>query len=90
MPARPARGYVVMPGGLTRVASGPDQRVISMQMGGSSKDTWVLTDGAVNPVTLLAGADGQFHPVRGDERLASRTVEKPVLVRPLQRTRPTT
>ncbi len=70
-----ARGYVVMPGGLTRVASGPDQRVISMQMGGSSKDTWVLTDGAVNPVTLLAGADGQFHPVRGDERLASRTVE---------------
>ena len=32
-------GYVVMPGGLTRVASAGDARIISMQRGGSSKDT---------------------------------------------------
>lgn len=35
-------GYVVMPGGLTRVATGADSRIIAMQRGGSSKDTWVL------------------------------------------------
>jgi uncharacterized circularly permuted ATP-grasp superfamily protein len=31
-----------MPGGLTRVASVPDSRIVSMQKGGGSKDTWVL------------------------------------------------
>lgn len=45
-------GYVVMPGGLTRVATGPDARVISMQRGGSSKDT----RGAGEP------ARGEFQP----------------------------
>ena len=35
------KGYVVMPGGLTRVATGADARVITMQQGGGSKDTWV-------------------------------------------------
>ncbi len=38
-------GYRVMPGGLTRVAGGDDSRVIAMQRGGRSKDTWVLSDG---------------------------------------------
>lgn len=42
--------YVVMPGGLTRVA-GEDQerRGISMQQGSGSKDTWVLSDRAREP-----------------------------------------
>lgn len=35
-------GYVVMPGGLTRVANPNDQRVVTLQRGGGSKDTWVL------------------------------------------------
>jgi uncharacterized circularly permuted ATP-grasp superfamily protein/uncharacterized alpha-E superfamily protein len=35
-------GWVVMPGGLTRVAGSRDARVVSMQRGGASKDTWVL------------------------------------------------
>ncbi|MEO6698458.1 MAG: circularly permuted type 2 ATP-grasp protein [Paraperlucidibaca sp.] len=34
-------GYVVMPGALTRVAASPDDDVMSMQRGGTSKDTWV-------------------------------------------------
>lgn len=34
-------GYVVMPGGLTRVAPRAGIEVISMQRGGLSKDTWV-------------------------------------------------
>jgi len=37
-------GYVVMPGALARVAP-HDNDVVSMQWGGSSKDTWVLADG---------------------------------------------
>ncbi len=37
-------GYGVMPGGLTRVTSSLDSLVVSMQRGGGSKDTWVLTD----------------------------------------------
>jgi uncharacterized circularly permuted ATP-grasp superfamily protein/uncharacterized alpha-E superfamily protein len=40
-----ARGesYVVMPGGLTRVAPDGDVRQISNQAGATSKDTWVLS-----------------------------------------------
>jgi uncharacterized circularly permuted ATP-grasp superfamily protein/uncharacterized alpha-E superfamily protein len=34
--------YVAMPGGLTRVSSQDDSLVVSMQLGGVSKDTWVL------------------------------------------------
>ncbi len=35
-------GYIVMPGGLTRVAGLQDARVVTIQRGGGSKDTWVL------------------------------------------------
>ena len=35
-------GYRVMPGGLTRIAGLPGAEIVSMQRGGSSKDTWVL------------------------------------------------
>ncbi|HEY6532589.1 MAG TPA: circularly permuted type 2 ATP-grasp protein, partial [Acidimicrobiales bacterium] len=35
-------GYTVMPGGLTRVASHPDETRITNQNGAWSKDTWVL------------------------------------------------
>ncbi len=41
-------GYRVLPGGLTRVASDSDARIIAMQRGGRSKDTWVLSDAPVN------------------------------------------
>ena len=34
--------YSVLPGGLTRVATGQKSLVVSMQLGGGSKDTWVL------------------------------------------------
>jgi uncharacterized circularly permuted ATP-grasp superfamily protein/uncharacterized alpha-E superfamily protein len=35
-------GYTVLPGGLTRVSTQDKSLVVSMQMGGGSKDTWVL------------------------------------------------
>ena len=68
-------GYVVMPGGLTRAATGPDARVISMQRGGSSKDTWVLSTGPVSSFSLLKR---EFHAqdlVRTGLNLSSRVVE---------------
>lgn len=35
-------GYTVMPGGLTRVSTAASSLVVTMQLGGGSKDTWVL------------------------------------------------
>ena len=68
-------GYVVMPGALTRVATGPDARVISMQRGGASKDTWVQNVAGPQappvPHRPITGAD----LIRGDTRLSSRVVE---------------
>ena len=42
----------VLPGGMTRVATRAPFSV-SMQQGGTSLDTWVLTDGAVNTFSML-------------------------------------
>src|SRR2546428_5989577 len=68
-------GYVMMPGGLTRVASGADTRLISMQRGGSSKDTWVLATGPVNTFSLLRRSIGPDELVRTGTNLSSRVVE---------------
>ncbi len=68
-------GYVVMPGGLTRVATGPDIRVVSMQRGGSSKDTWVLSVGPVSGFSLLRREIGPRDLVRSGANLSSRVVE---------------
>jgi uncharacterized circularly permuted ATP-grasp superfamily protein/uncharacterized alpha-E superfamily protein len=68
-------GYVVMPGGLTRVSSADDSRVLSMQRGGSSKDTWVLSDAPVSNFSLLRRAIGPQDLVRSGSNLSSRVVE---------------
>jgi len=68
-------GYVVMPGGLTRVASAGDARVISMQRGGSSKDTWVMAAGPVSTFSLLRRSIGPDELVRAGTNLSSRVVE---------------
>jgi uncharacterized circularly permuted ATP-grasp superfamily protein/uncharacterized alpha-E superfamily protein len=47
-----AQGWRVLPGGLTRIAGG-ELEIASMQRGGSSADTWVLTDGDVDRTSLL-------------------------------------
>ena len=44
--------YVVMPGGLTRVARQKDNFIVSNQAGGISKDTWVLAAEPDKPVSL--------------------------------------
>jgi uncharacterized circularly permuted ATP-grasp superfamily protein/uncharacterized alpha-E superfamily protein len=45
-------GWRVLPGGMTRVARRADASV-SMQRGGTSLDTWVLTEGAVDTFSML-------------------------------------
>ncbi len=44
--------YVVMPGGLTRIARQKHDFVVSNQAGGISKDTWVLASEPDKPVNL--------------------------------------
>ncbi len=47
-----AGGWHVLPGGMTRVSRREDASV-SMQRGGSSLDTWVRTEGAVDHFSML-------------------------------------
>lgn len=68
-------GYAVMPGGLTRVASTADVRILSMQRGGSSKDTWVTSDRPVSTFSLLRRATTLKDIVRSGPNLSSRTAE---------------
>ena len=68
-------GYVVMPGGLTRVATGADSRVITMQRGGGSKDTWVQAKAQVDAHTPLKRTTTSRDLVRDDTHLSSRMAE---------------
>ena len=68
-------GYVVMPGGLCRVGTGPDARVVSMQRGGSAKDIWVLSPEPVSTFSLLPRDLTPADLVRSGANLSSRVVE---------------
>ena len=68
-------GYRVMPGGLTRVAPDGDVRLISMQHGGASKDTWVLSDAPVEEVTLLQSPSRAIELRRVGNNLPSRLAD---------------
>src|ERR1700685_1555256 len=49
--------WVVIPGGLARVSPSIDTPVVSMQRGGGSKDTWVLSEGPVDTFSLQQPRD---------------------------------
>lgn len=68
-------GYVVMPGGLTRVATGPDARVLTIQKGGASKDTWVQARAGVEQHRLQKRGIMGEDLVREDTNLSSRVAE---------------
>ena len=68
-------GYKVMPGGLARTAFGGEARLISMQHGGASKDTWVLSDKPVEEVTLLQGGGRNVELRRVGNNLPSRLAD---------------
>lgn len=68
--------YAVMPGGLTRVTAEANSRVISMQRGGSSKDTWVLADGPLDTqFTLLRSTLSSADLVASNGAISSRVAE---------------
>jgi uncharacterized circularly permuted ATP-grasp superfamily protein/uncharacterized alpha-E superfamily protein len=60
------RRWHVLPGGMTRVAPG-ETASVSMQRGGTSLDTWVLTDGPVDTFSMLS------HRLTVDDIVARRT-----------------
>ncbi|MEM9021875.1 MAG: circularly permuted type 2 ATP-grasp protein [Planctomycetota bacterium] len=68
-------GYRVMPGGMARVASPTASHVVTMQRGGGSKDTWVVSNTPVERISLLPAADGPVPLVRGGVDLPSRVAE---------------
>ncbi len=69
------KGYVVMPGGLTRVATGRDSRIITMQRGGGSKDTWIQSSNQVEVHSLLKRTITSQDLIRDDTHLSSRVAE---------------
>jgi uncharacterized circularly permuted ATP-grasp superfamily protein/uncharacterized alpha-E superfamily protein len=58
--ARSNDGWQVMPGGFARIGSSSDTTAISMRNGGSVADVWVVSDRAVEPVTMLAQPSAAF------------------------------
>ncbi|OWK36779.1 circularly permuted type 2 ATP-grasp protein [Fimbriiglobus ruber] len=67
--------FTVMPGGLTRVGSTPDSLVVSMQRGGGSKDTWVLSAGSVSTFSLLPPSGFRVELTRAGGDLPSRAAD---------------
>jgi uncharacterized circularly permuted ATP-grasp superfamily protein/uncharacterized alpha-E superfamily protein len=55
------KSWRVLPGGLTRIASA-EQEIASMQRGGSSADTWVLTDSEPGAVAFAHAAEAAAVP----------------------------
>ena len=71
-------GWRVMPGGLTRVATRRDPAQdawLSMQHGSVSVDTWVLTEGEVDPTTLLPKPLSAADLARTRRTVTSRAAE---------------
>ncbi len=68
-------GYKVMPGGLTRVTSSLDTLVVSVQRGGGSKDTWVISDGQPHEFSLLRHSAQPLDVSRATFDLPSRMAD---------------
>lgn len=67
--------FTMMPGGLTRFGSSQEPDIVSMQHGGGSKDTWVLTDGPVHTFSLLPSKDTPVQLTRGGGDVPSRAAD---------------
>ena len=68
-------GYRAMPGGLTRVSPEAGGRFISMQRGGTSKDTWIISETPVEEFTLLRGGQQNVELRRTGNNLPSRLAD---------------
>ena len=68
-------GYVVMPGGLARVAADDTVRALSMQSGAASKDVWVLARGPVDTFSLLRPPSARVEIRRAGNEAPSRAMD---------------
>ncbi len=68
-------GYRVMPGGLTRVSPDAGGRFISLQRGGTSKDTWLISETPVEEITLLHSSGANVELRRTGNNLPSRLAD---------------
>jgi uncharacterized circularly permuted ATP-grasp superfamily protein/uncharacterized alpha-E superfamily protein len=68
------RRWHLLPGGMTRVAAG-ETGSVSMQRGGTSLDTWVLTDGPVDTFSMLSHRLSVDDLVARRNPVSSRTAE---------------
>ena len=73
--AAAGEGYTVMPGGLTRFSISTESMIVSMQRGGGSKDTWVLSGGPVDSFTLLSPPGLPLEISRAGGDLSSRVAD---------------
>jgi uncharacterized circularly permuted ATP-grasp superfamily protein/uncharacterized alpha-E superfamily protein len=68
-------GFIVMPGALTRCGLAAGSGGITMQGGGASKDTWVLSDEPVEELSLLRGSQTSLELRRVGNNLPSRLAD---------------
>lgn len=68
-------GWMVMPGGLTRVAADDTVRALSMQSGASSKDAWVISPTPVDNFSLLTNGGRALEIKRHGESAPSRAMD---------------
>jgi len=66
--------WQVMPGGMTRVAA-VDPHIVSLQSGGSTLDTWVVTDDEVDTFSMLPSRSGIARRDSEHNLVSSRTAE---------------
>src|SRR3954453_1054847 len=68
------QSWRVLPGGLCRIASAALE-IASMQRGGSSADTWVLTEGEVDTTSLLQHDQPAVDIAHRNRSVTSRAAE---------------
>jgi uncharacterized alpha-E superfamily protein len=68
-------GYIVMPGGLARIAADDSLRALSMQSGAASKDVWALARGPVDTFSLLRPSSEDVAIRRSGNEAPSRAMD---------------
>jgi uncharacterized alpha-E superfamily protein len=68
-------GYIVMPGGLARIAADDTVRALSMQSGAASKDVWALTQGPVDTFSMLRPSNAHVEIRRSGNEAPSRAMD---------------
>jgi uncharacterized alpha-E superfamily protein len=68
--------WEILPGAMTRVSS-EDPNVVSIQRGGSTLDTWVMTDAEVDTYSMLSQRSKYINPLtpHGLQLISSRSAE---------------